>query len=225
MPSITINQSTFERLQRYARPLLDPADVVVNRALDALEIERHNSSSGCDSGVEVWRIDLRKLPNVKFARVLDASLGRGRISNPCWYRLVNLVLVSASKKVSDIAELRVICPVELVPGKTDDNVYRYLADIDLSVQRLSANQAFKALVTAAATVGIEFEIMIQWPDRNEAAHPGKTVRLSFSPAEHCCAARPQNWFRTRTVHRTIAVGAFTWLIRSLRRLRQMLCLL
>ena len=183
MPSITIKQSTFERLQRHARPLLDTADVVVNRALDALEIERNNSDSGCDSGVQVWRIDPRKLPNVRFARVLDASLDGERVSNPCWYRLVNRMLVRVSRQVSDIAELRVICPVDLVSGQTEDQTYRYLADIDLSVQRLSAKQAFKALVTAAATVGTEIEITVQWPDRNGAAHAGKTVILVFSPAE------------------------------------------
>lgn len=37
MTDITIEHTTFERLQRHAQPLVDSSDAVINRALDALE--------------------------------------------------------------------------------------------------------------------------------------------------------------------------------------------
>ena len=46
MENIEINQATFERLQRHAKPFVDTPDIIINRALDALGLsEGHPGSS------------------------------------------------------------------------------------------------------------------------------------------------------------------------------------
>ena len=67
MPEIAIENSTFERLQRHARPLLDTPDTVVNRALDALE-KNSELVSKRDSPLQHRQIDLRKVCLVNMVR-------------------------------------------------------------------------------------------------------------------------------------------------------------
>ena len=84
MPEITVEQSTFERLQRHAEPLVDSADKVVNRALDALE--QTGSRVVADSGTSnsERRIDPNDLPNLTHTKVLDASLDGDILAKPNW---------------------------------------------------------------------------------------------------------------------------------------------
>ena len=83
MPEVTIEQSTFERLQQHARPLIDTTDSVIVRALDALD-ERGGSSARAD---QVLKLPPRNqplgalafgpnmpLPDVRHTRMLAASI-------------------------------------------------------------------------------------------------------------------------------------------------------
>ena len=62
MPEIMIEQSTFERLQRHATPLVDNTDTIINRALDALEQRKGHTAQEEDYAVperESIRTDYR----------------------------------------------------------------------------------------------------------------------------------------------------------------------
>ena len=73
MPDITIEQATFERLQRHAQPLVDTVDAVVNRALDAMETGVWKQS---DEGfrADEHEVDPDRLPDVTHTKVLAARL-------------------------------------------------------------------------------------------------------------------------------------------------------
>ena len=87
MPEIRIEQTTFERLQCHAQPLIDTVDAVVNRALDALETGmpkradqdplRFQHEFGPDS-----------LPDLTHTKVLSAMLDGGEVARPNWNRLL-----------------------------------------------------------------------------------------------------------------------------------------
>lgn len=178
MPDIPIEQSTFERLQRHAKPLVDTTDTVVNRALDALENHEGLASPEEDSSTAERKIDPRKLPNLTHTKVLDASLDGNRVAKPNWNSLLEKVLVHAMKQLADFDELRKLCPVNMVQGCKEDEGYRHLAEIDVSVQGMSANDACGALVIAAQSLRLELEIVFLWRTREGAAYPGERARLS-----------------------------------------------
>ena len=182
MIQITIEDSTFERLQRFARPLLDTTDIVVNRALDALENrEDHSTPEEGFSAVE-RRIDPRKLPNLTHTKVLDASLDGIRVARPNWNSLIETVLVRAMKQFTDFDELRKRCPVNMVEGCKSEEGYRHLAEINVSVQGMSANDACAALVIAAQSLRLELEIVLLWRAKEGAAYPGERARLTIPAA-------------------------------------------
>lgn len=176
MPDIIVEQQTFERLQRHARPLVDTTDMVINRALDVLE--GHEAYLPDDLPITERRIDPQALPSLTHTKILEASLGGNRVTKPNWNSLTSTVLIRAMKQLADFDELRKTCPVQMVRGRKEDEGYHYLAEIDVSFQGLSANDACNALVFAAQNLRIELEIIVIWRLKEGAAHPGEKGRLN-----------------------------------------------
>ena len=188
MRNITIEQSTFERLQRHAEALVDTTDTVVNRALDALEHLEGHTAPGDDPSIAERRIDPRTLPDLTHTKVLEASLEGKRVVKPNWNLLFDRILIRAMKQLTDFDELRKLCPVNMVQSRKEDEGYRHLAEIDVSVQGLSANDACEALVIAAQRLGIALEIICTWQHKEGAAYPGEKARLNVPGAPRAEAA-------------------------------------
>ena len=177
MPDIAIEQSTFERLQRHAMPFVDTPDAVVNRALDALELGHRPATLRNRPSLPVRQIDPRLLPNLTHTKVLDATLRGEQVDKPNWNLLVDRILTLAMKQCVDFGGLRRVCPANMVQGRKVDEGYRHLAEIDVSVQGLAANDAGRALVALAQSLGIDFDVTFIWRSKEGAAHPGERAHL------------------------------------------------
>lgn len=180
MPEIAISHTTFERLQRFAEPFVDTPETVVNRALDALEQGRSPIVSNVDSSGPERRIDPRNLPDLTHTKVLDASWDGKRVAKPNWNLLLDRALRSGMERVAAFDELRRLFPVNMVQGRKENEGYRFLAEIDLSVQGQAANEACRALVIGARSLGIEFDVTFVWRSKEGAACPGERARLSLT---------------------------------------------
>ena len=181
MPDITIQQSTFERLQSHAEPFVDSPDVVIMRALDALDLIglEHSPANGQRLEPE-RRIDPRALPNLTHTKVLEASIDGERIAKPNWNYLLDEVLRRAMRRLGSFERLRQLCPVNMVEGRKEDEGYGYLAEFDFSVQGQDANGACRAMVTAAQGLGMELEIGFMWRLKEAAAYPGQRARVEVN---------------------------------------------
>ena len=181
MPEITIEQATFERLQRYAQPLIDTVDAVVNRALDAMETGVWKQP---DEGfrVDEHEVDPDRLPDVTHTKVLAARLAAADVERPNWNRLLHRVVVLSMGQVADLNGLRRLCPANMVCGRKTDEGYTHLPEIDVSVQGLSANEACAALTATARALGIGLEVAFMWRAKDGAAHPGERGRLRVPSA-------------------------------------------
>ena len=174
MVDITIERTTFERLQRHAQPLVDTPDAVVNRALDALE--GHIGEPSSEDVVEVDReVDPRRLPD--HTKVLAARLGGEEIERPNWNRVLERAVVRAMRSAGSFAKLDRMCPANLVRGRKIDDGYHHLSEIDVSIQGLSANEACNALIETAQQSGMGLEITFRWRAKERAAYPTQTALL------------------------------------------------
>src|ERR1700722_12593596 len=154
MKEIPIQPSTFERLQRHAKPFVDTPDAVINRALDALEgsdVDVANDSRAPAEGEE--RIDPRVLPRLTHTKVLEAAIDGESIPKANWNMLLDIMLRRAMKQVGTFEKLQKVCPVNMVKGRKEDEGYSYLPDIKVSVQGQDSNAACRTLVTAAQPLG------------------------------------------------------------------------
>jgi len=177
MPQITIQDQTFERLQRYAKPFVDTPDTVISQALDALDqlagtVLNTNSNAGAER-----RIDPRALPNLTHTKVIEASIDGEVIGKANWNSLLDEMLRRAMKRVGTFEKLRRLCPVNMTKGRKEDEGYSYLSDIDISVQGQDANAACRTVVTTAQGLGLALDIGFMWRPKEAAAFPGERARI------------------------------------------------
>ncbi|MBV2183410.1 MAG: hypothetical protein KUL88_02555 [Rhizobium sp.] len=182
MPQITIDSTTYERLQRHAKPFVDTPDTVINLALDALDqLSARPAASNGPTAQSERRIDPRLLPSLTHTKVLDASIDGVLIPKANWNLLLDEILRRAMKRLGSFEDLRKLCPVNMVKGRKEDEGYSYLPDIDVSVQGQDANAACRTVVTAAQGLGIALDIGFMWRPKEGAAHPGERARIRISP--------------------------------------------
>jgi hypothetical protein len=170
MPDISIQQSTFERLQRHARPLVDTVDSVINRALDALEDDRPAASSSGE-------MRFSTPPDVTHTKVLDASIEGTPLLRPNWNRILDEAVRHAMRIYRDFDKVRLLCAANIVQGRKEDEGYGYLPDIDISIQGQDANAACRACVALAQATGLALDIGFVWRQKTGAAFPGVRGRL------------------------------------------------
>ena len=173
MIKVDIEQSTFERLQRHARPLVDTPDSVIVRALDALD----QSEPTQERSVEAMTFGpSRPLPDVKHTRMLAASIdGRPVTSN--WNNVLRHMLIRAKEHYGDFEQLRRRCAVNIVPQAKDDDGYVHLPEAGLSYQGVNANAAANAMVALAKDIGVSLDVDFEWRDKEQAANPGHRGRI------------------------------------------------
>ena len=177
MPEITIEKSTFERLQGHAKPFVDTPDMIIRRALDALEKRKENITQGKDYAISERQIEPHRLPNLTHTKVLTATIGEEHIDRPNWNLLVERMLIEAMKRLNDFEQLNSLCAINMTQGRKDDEGYRHLSEIGISFQGLPASEACNALVMIAQSLGIELEIGFMWRNKQGAEYPGEKARL------------------------------------------------
>lgn len=185
MPTVAIEQGTFERLQNYAKPFVDTPDSVIMRALDALERAEpvptvrvlEPSSAAPDDLLSLGPND--PLPDLKHTRVLNAVVA-GRAVGANWNNVLRHVLRIAANELGSLDEIRRLCVVNLVAGEKEDEGYRYLAEAGLSYQGLNANAAAAAVVALAERIGVALDLDFEWRRKPQALHPGRRARLRLS---------------------------------------------
>ncbi len=178
MPEITIQRSTFERLQRFAKPLVDTPDTIIAKALDALDqLEGQGTSFGEGQGGSERQLDPHALPNLTHSKVLDARIGGSRVEKPNWNRVLAEVLRQAIRRAGSFEGVQVLCPANTAKGRKEDDGFSYLADVDVSVQGQPANGACHAMVAMAEACGILLDVRVMWRLKEEAAYPGERGRF------------------------------------------------
>lgn len=183
MPEISISQSTFERLQRHAKPLVDTVDSVIIRALDALDGPRPIAANG---GTYERKVDAGT--DMTHTRVLDASIEGRALAKPNWNKVLDEVVRRAMHTYRDFDKVRLLCPVNMVQGQKEDEGYGYLADIDISIQGQDANAACHAISRLAQALGLSVDIGFVWRQKMGAAFPGIRGRLKIESSKQMRAA-------------------------------------
>ena len=178
MRTIRVDDLTYERLGSHAFPF-ETENQVINRALDALDKQADTLSptSGSGMGSERW-IDPLRLPDMMFTKVLDATIQGKVVTRPNWNRLLLRIVRLANEHAKDFEELTRLFPItNMVSGRKVDQGYRYLSDINVSVQGQSAYSACSTIVMTAQKLDIALDIGFMWRDKEEAAHPGDRARI------------------------------------------------
>lgn len=174
MQQVDIESSTFERLQEFAQPFIDTPDMVINRALDALEKQNSTESNGPPS------IDPQSLPDVTHTKISKALLNGRPIVNPKWNLLVDELVIHVMKQLGDYDQLKKFSSLNIVRGYKDDRGFRHVSQINVSVRYTNACKACEALVEFTKFLGYELELNFMWREKEGAAYPGESASLKIT---------------------------------------------
>ena len=171
-----ISERTVKRLRNYGQ-FPEDVDTVINRVIDQLE----------SFGVRDWsddllvdkrrRFDSGALPDVTFSRLFHARIADKEINRPSWNGLVAEIIESISRDCPEFSSLEPLRPLSTRPGKQDETQWHYIESADISFCRCSAFVALKFINRAAAILGEDIILSIQWYNNPKALFPGESAMI------------------------------------------------
>ncbi|WP_156380716.1 hypothetical protein [Pseudolabrys sp. Root1462] len=172
---------TIVRLGKLARPF-ETVDELINRILDTYEdaIEA-NSVDDVVSGIEARDFNWRSPPDLTHTKMLSVELNGVKFprAETTWNSILNEAVRIADQKVAAKEELKRLILVNYVSGKKEDEGYRYLDDVKISVQGQDSNAAWRCVSHIAARLRLPFEIVFTWRVKKGAEYPGVTGRFVY----------------------------------------------
>jgi hypothetical protein len=179
-PSVDLSPQTFTRLQGHAVPLIDSIETVINRLLDSYEAKNGATVAQRETAPdEARQFNPAMPPDLKHTKVLSVVLcGKelGRTESN-WNALLNASIREAMARLKTIADVKRLVIVNSVAGRKEDEGYRYLPDVGLSVQGQDANAAWKATFHIVKQLGCAADVLFAWRSKEDAAFPGGTGRF------------------------------------------------
>jgi hypothetical protein len=116
------------------------------------------------------------VPKLTHTKLLSAKVGKEDI-RPTWNGLL-LHLIRRIPKDTKADEIRRLLIVNFAPGKKEDEGYRFVPELGISVQGQDADGAWKGASHIAQKLGVPVEVEFLWRMKDGAALPGVTGRLS-----------------------------------------------
>lgn len=184
MIPIQVSDQNFERLQRIAVPLVDSIDTVVARLLDSFETREHMNGkvpSNADRVLLESQFSAEAPPTLKHTKLLSAELNGKPIAEVNWNGLLRAALISAKASTKDKEALKRLIAVNFVFGRKEDEGFKYLPRLDISVQGQDAIDAWKGALHVAQQLRIPLTAAFVWRNKPAAFRPGETGRLVYRP--------------------------------------------
>lgn len=173
---IEISDSDFARLQRLAVPLVDSPASVIAKLLDMAEQDKtHKSFETEESEKKLLGLSF-EIPPLTHAKLLDASFSGEKPDKYTWDGLLRLAIKHASRKAKNFDDLRKASGARMVMGEKHDEGYKYLPELGLSYQGVSADDAMKIVTRINEFLWTECTFEFEWRKKEGAAMPGKTAR-------------------------------------------------
>jgi hypothetical protein len=175
-------ESTVVRLEKFARPF-ETVDELVNRILDTCESALDASSSDdIVTDGDVKDFEWQSPPDLTHTKVLSVEFNTMKFprADTTWNSLLNEAVRLACQKVESQDELKQLILTNYVVGKKEDEGYRYLDDVGVSVQGQDANAAWKGVARIARRFRLPFDVVFTWRVKKGSSHPGITGRFAYS---------------------------------------------
>lgn len=182
-PSVDLSPQTFTRLQGLAVPLVDNIETVINRLLDFYEAKNGAANVQAEaSPADARDFNPAMPPDLKHTKVLNVMLNGKELgrAESNWNAILNTTIREAMHKLKKVDAVKRLVIVNSKVGRKEDEGYRFLPDVGLSVQGQDANAAWKAALHIAKNLGCEIDVLFAWRNKEDAAFPGMTGRLRFN---------------------------------------------
>lgn len=189
MPTAELSDLTNSRLQAIAIPLTDTHDSVIARLLDHWDATKENQPkvikpgdpTGMKEDGRTMVFDPATPPQLNFTTPMQAIINGKKLAKgeTYWNTMMNTMIREVYAKGHNAQAIHDMLFINACVGKKEDNGYKFLEDVGLSVQGQDSNAAFRQMYQLAALNGITFEVGFRWQDNEKAAYPNREAVLEL----------------------------------------------
>ncbi len=189
MPTADLSDMTSTRLQAIAVPLVDTYDSVIARLLDHWDntkadkpqVVKPGDPIGTQEDGRTMIFDPAMPPQLNFTTPMQAIINGKKLTKgeTYWNTMMNIMIREVYAKGHNAHVIHDMLFINAYVGKKDDNGYKFLEDVGLSVQGQDSNAAFRQTYQLATLNSIGFEIKFRWQDNEKAAHPNREAVLKL----------------------------------------------
>lgn len=185
MPVVRVNDATFVDLKSVATWLGTETpsltiDRLVREKMEQLGLERDDAPEGLvapevmNTTSDNGTMEFRSAPGLSFTRMLDASVRGQALAKANWSGVLLRVITATKKKNGmDAKALSQELQVPSKPHEYDSEGYKYQAELGISIQGQSAQDAWKEIHRLAEKHRIPVEVRFQWRENDKAQYPGR----------------------------------------------------
>ncbi|MEJ8563330.1 hypothetical protein QTO30_20325 [Yoonia sp. GPGPB17] len=182
MPVIRLNDATFVDLKSISTWIgaETPSETIVRlvqEKMETLDLERDIDPGPGERKGSGDHMTFDKSPGLSFTKVLSAKVDGDTLQKPNWAGILLAAIGALTNK--GISGQNLVRELQ-VPTKCtayEEDGYRYHADLGISVQGQSAQDAWREVSRIANKHLIPIEVTFQWRENEKAQHPGRTGLL------------------------------------------------
>jgi len=192
-PLIQVSDEVYKKLKERAKSPQDtPSDILASllgiqedvfksKAEETTLIESSVPEISPDENNydETLKLDPEAPEDLYFTTIIQGHFGNKKVSS--WNELIDTAHILAVEKVETYDALKKMSNSDIVMGAYNENGFRPIPTIGISIQGDSPNQAWKNTFYIARKLNIAVEILFEWERKFTAARPGSRGVLSWAP--------------------------------------------
>ncbi|MCJ7717795.1 MAG: hypothetical protein MUO54_14920 [Anaerolineales bacterium] len=128
---------------------------------------------------ETLKLNPEAPEDLYFTTIIQGHFGNEKISS--WNELIDTAHIIAVARVETYDALKKMSNADIVMGSYNENGFRPLPSIGISIQGDSPNMAWKNALHIARRLNVSVEILFEWERKFTAARPGSRGVLSWAP--------------------------------------------
>ena len=175
---IRISEQAYERLQKLAKPFVDTPAAVVDRLLDFYEKRETPNPQPPIPDIE-RELSSGKTPDLTHTRILNGQVDSRSARK--WNIFLQEAVRAALTQGATREELAAFLQNSDLEPRSDSG-YRYLPELGMSLQGVSASSAWELSCRLANLYSFPLYVKFEWRMKNGAAHPGRLGELQFTGA-------------------------------------------
>jgi hypothetical protein len=180
MPVVRIPEPIYKRLQAIAVPLEDTIVTVIDRLLS--EYEAGQPSQQITESENYRVLDPDDPANLRYTRLIRAVINDSEIRQPNWSKIIDAAHILGFHKGLSPEDLIKLTLSNVVKGEKNNTGFHYLPEVNISVQGVDANYAWRNTLHLAKNLKVPVEVYFEWlPDEEKAAYPGEKGKLVWTP--------------------------------------------
>lgn len=185
MTQITLNKTYDAKLKSLVNDYGQTPTSLVESLIDGELARRTSEPSGVDDPAadKDETIPLKPLnpDNLKHTRIVSAVVGESDLYKPKWSSVREEMHLLAVQKMGSVGKVKEISGANARADKYELDGYKYLPGGKFSLQGVDSNAAWTQTFKLARHLGVPVKLVVQWRDKDDAAHPGKSGLLEYSP--------------------------------------------